>query len=681
MRRTRPTRRLSVTSRLAIAVIVVAASAIATASAVGLVTGTRANDRLVEQRLVAAVSAERFEARAALDRLRSQIGLLASSPSTAEAIERLARVTAELTVPSGAVLVDERDELRDQYLRSVIPELERTAGGDLDVTELVPDSAVGIHLQHAFSSGSADPAGRSEIDLPAVDTAWAAAHAEIHSSQRRTLGRLGGDDLLLIDPDGTVLYSVTKAADFATNVAFGPHAVGPLGRTLRTRLEPDGGAIITELATYAPALGRPVLFVVAPVVLDDGRIAALAVRYGVDLLNGVLSADDGRPIALGDTGELHLAGADNRKRTDPRAFREDPRRYLAEATGAGTIETGAADIVTARGTTALVTRTDGDVVAEALALGGRSSVLERTDHLGRNSLLIAVPLGLDDLEWVVVAQITAEEASGPLDLYRQRLLVLTAALVVAVTFSGMAWANRLAFPLRALTDRAVDGEPAPDGLMRRSGGPAPRSSEIVTLVEQFRDIDETLAAQRAAATQAHETWLATLRSLLPSHLVRRVDGRDQVTHDVAPAATVVVVVAHELDEVTPEEFDELLARVDVVAQRRDVERVAVVGDTIVAVVGHRSPVLDHARRGAMFADEIVRSPIGNVRFAAGLASGAVLTGLSGPAHLVYDAWGPTATLARLAAEEARPGEVGLDPSIVERLPADLLASLPVAVRS
>lgn len=149
-RRTGSTRRLSVASRLAIAVIVVAASAIATASAIGLVTGTRANDRLIEQRLVAAVSAERFEVQAALGRLRSQIGLLATSPSTADSIERLRIATAELALPSPTVLADQRDSLRDQYLRSVIPELERTAGGDLDITELMPDSATGVHLQHAF---------------------------------------------------------------------------------------------------------------------------------------------------------------------------------------------------------------------------------------------------------------------------------------------------------------------------------------------------------------------------------------------------------------------------------------------------------------------------------------------------------------------------------------------------
>lgn len=702
-RRTGSTRRLSVASRLAIAVIVVAASAIATASAIGLVTGTRANDRLTEKRLVAAVSAERFEVQAALTRLRSQIGLLATSPSTADSIERLRAATAELTLPSPAVLADQRDSLRDQYLRSVIPELERTVGGDLDITELVPDSAIGVHLQHAFSSGSADPDGRGEIDLPEVDADWAELHAEIHSFHRRTAARLGADDLLLIDPDGTVLYSVTKAPDFATNVAFGPHGTGPLGQALRTKLDPGGTALITELATYAPALGRPTWFIVAPIPLDDGRTAALAVRFGVDALHDVLGGADGSPIALGETGELHLAGPDNRKRTDPRSFREDPRQYLADAEAAGTIDASEAAIIGARGTTALVTRTDGDAVAQALELGDLSPLLERTDHLGRQTLVIAAPLRLagiergdldqDDLEWVVVAQITAAEAGAPLDRYRQRLLVLTAALVVVVTFAGMAWANRLASPLRTLTDHLTDGgrtetldDAARPAIAGPTGspdtddtpaGPRVRSSELVSLVDRFHEMDRTLEAQRRAATQAHETWLATLRSLLPAHLVRRVDGRDEITHDVAPAATVVVLVAHDLDEVTPTEFDELLAHIDVVGQRRDVERIAVLGDTIVTVVGHRSPILDHARRAVLFADELLRSPIGSarIRLAAGVASGAVLTGLSGPEHLVYDVWGPTATRAHRVVERAAPGALELDPSTAERLPADLIGTL------
>ena len=198
-------------SRLAIAIIVVAASAIATASAVGLVTGTRANDRLVEQRLVTAVSAERFEAQAALARLRSQIGLLASSPSTADTIRRLETATAELTLPPTEVLAEQRQALRDQYLSSVMPRLEQAASGDLDITELIPATAVGIHLQQAFSSGLADPTARSGTDLPDVDPVWAGLHAEIHSGWRRTAARLDAEDLLLIAPDGTALYSVTKA--------------------------------------------------------------------------------------------------------------------------------------------------------------------------------------------------------------------------------------------------------------------------------------------------------------------------------------------------------------------------------------------------------------------------------------------------------------------------------------
>lgn len=680
MRGSRPIRRLSVASRLAIAVIVVAASAIATASAVGLVTGSRANDRLVEQRLVAAVSAERFEVQAALERLRSQITLLAASPSTADSIQRLRTATDQLTLPGPIVLADEQEALRDHYLRSVIPVLERTAGGDLDTTDLVPDSAVGIHLQHAFLTDARDPAARSTIDTPAIDPDWAALHAEIHSFQRRTAARLRADDLLLIDADGEVLYSVSKAPDFATNVAFGPHAGGPLGQTLRSAPGPAAGAVITELATYAPALGQPSWFVVAPVLLADGSTGSLAVRFGVDALHRTLGGTDGAPVELGETGELHLAGADNRKRTDPRAFRDDPREYVADAVAAGTLTSDEADLIIARGTTALITRTDGDAVAAALDLDARSPLLERTDHLGRQSLVVAVPLGLDDLEWVVIAQLTADEASGPLVLYRQRLLVLTAALVVVITFAGMAWANRLVAPLRALTDRLTRHDRTSiDAHLPTAApaGPAPRSIEMLTLVDRFTAMEASLDAQHDAATEAHETWLATLRSLLPAHLVRRVDAGDDLTHDVAPAASVVVLVAHGLDAVTPVEVDELLAHVDLVAQRRDVERVAVLGDSIMAVVGHRTPVLDHARRAALFADELVRSGVGStpIRLGAGLASGAVLTGLSGAEHLVYDVWGPTATRAFVEAHRAPPGEIRLDDSMIDRLPHDLAASL------
>jgi adenylate cyclase len=124
--------------------------------------------------------------------------------------------------------------------------------------------------------------------------------------------------------------------------------------------------------------------------------------------------------------------------------------------------------------------------------------------------------------------------------------------------------------------------------------------------------------------------------------------------------------------------------------RHGVERVKLLGDSCFVVVGHQGPLLDHARRAAEFAREVIgavddlhgrhdpdgrhdrhdrHDPDGGIALAAGLASGPVSTGLGGSDRLVYDVWGRTATIAYEHARRAGPGTVEIDASTAERLPA------------
>ena len=707
-------RRFSVATRLAIAIVAVSATAIAATSAVGLWAGGEANDRLLQRRLVSIAAAEAWELRATIEGVRAQVGMLAASPATAEALDRFGGAD-RVAVPDREQLTLERDALRAHVRETVLPTLERATTGAVDVDDLLPDSDLGIHLQHAFvpTDPGTDPIA---IDVPDLEGPWAAAHAELHPRYRTVLDRLGADDLYLIDPAGDIVYSVAKRTDFATNVAFGTHSSGTLGLTFRRLRDPDTAPstpagtdpagtdpagtdpIVTDMAPYAPALGSPAWFISAPVVVDGELAGMLAVRLGIEPLHDVLvGGPDGRDaLGFGETGELYLAGPDRRLRTDPRGYRDDPRGYVAAATEAGTLGETDADVIDARGSTVLVQRTDGDVVAQA------GAVLGRTDHLGRRSLMHATELDVDGLDWVLVSQITRAEVDEPLDRYRRTLLLVAAVLVAAVTFGGVAWANRLALPVRAIgerlrrrrrdgTDAAGEG-PAPDAPDTGTDLPDHRCTEFARLADGVAAMDAELTERRAEVARAHDEWVATLRALLPAHVASRIDAGDTALLELAPAATVTVLVLHGADahDVGRADLDAVLDVIDTVAERHAVERVKLLGDSCFTVVGHRQPLLDHARRAAEFAREVIgavddlhgrhdpddrhdrhdpHDPDGGIALAAGLASGPVSTGLGGSDRLVYDVWGRTATIAYEHARRAGPGTVEIDASTAERLPA------------
>jgi len=112
-------------------------------------------------------------------------------------------------------------------------------------------------------------------------------------------------DLLLMDTDGNVVYSVAKESDLATNLLTGPLRNTVLAKGYRQALrflQSD----LTPFAQYAPSGDRPAAFLVAPVLVDGIPIGALALQINADRLEPVV-ADR---TALAATGETVLAQRD-----------------------------------------------------------------------------------------------------------------------------------------------------------------------------------------------------------------------------------------------------------------------------------------------------------------------------------------------------------------------------------
>lgn len=667
-------------TRLATSVVAVTAVTVAVTSVVGVRSGMQATERLLEQRLASIRSAELFELTSLVESTRGIVAGLADSPMTADALDRFATSFAEVELPDRATLAEQRDEVAERVARDLVPALAAASARPVGPRDLVPETDVGVHLHHLVLQRIAEPDGElgptlaRDVDDPGGDSRWAAVHADLHPHYRTVAARLGADDLALVASDGTVVYSVEKAPDFATNLRIGPQSGGSLATTLRSFVTGGRDPVVTDLSAYEPALGRPTWFLAAPVVVDGELRGMVAIRLGVERLNEVLADGTGGDEGFGETGEVYLAGSDNRLRSDPRRFREAPGAYLTDAREASTLTDAEVDLARARGSTALLQRADGDVVGAA-AGDGSTELLRRVDHLGRDSLMVATPFEVADLEWVIVAQLTHDEAARPVTDYRRLLLLVAAVVMALVTFGAVAWANRVVRPVRLVSERlrerraglaALADDPVPATTSRRHG-----CDEFQRLVDGFAAMDAQLLTRRHEIEVAHQEWLDVLRSLLPSSVADRIDEGDRSVFDRVPSATVAVVVLHgaELDAGA----DAVIATLDRIAERHGLERVKLVGDSCFVAVGHRQPVLDHARRAVVFARELVDELTEHhtVRPGVGVASGSVNVGLSGSAKLVYDVWGPTVAEAYALARRVAPGDVAWSDQTAERLPDDV----------
>lgn len=147
-------------------------------------------------------------------------------------------------------------------------------------------------------------AGRSKYDR---------AHKSVHGSFRDYRRDRGYQDIYLIDGDGTIIYSVMKAADFGTNLLSGQWKDSPLSRLFQTSMNGDAKAVhYSDFQPYSATDGQQASFLATPIAIGKKKIGALVYRLPTDWAGYFTSRFQG----LGKTGDLFLVGADGLARSD-----------------------------------------------------------------------------------------------------------------------------------------------------------------------------------------------------------------------------------------------------------------------------------------------------------------------------------------------------------------------------
>ncbi|WP_434341150.1 methyl-accepting chemotaxis protein [Motilimonas cestriensis] len=135
-------------------------------------------------------------------------------------------------------------------------------------------------------------------------------------------------DLFLIDQQGLVFYSVTKEADYQTNMRNGPYSTSGLAQVFNKATQQKSFQIV-DFAPYSPSNNEPASFIATQVTLNN-QPYVLALQLSIDEINSIMQLREG----LGDTGETYLVGPDNLMRSD--SFL-DPTNRSIKASFAGTV--------------------------------------------------------------------------------------------------------------------------------------------------------------------------------------------------------------------------------------------------------------------------------------------------------------------------------------------------------
>ncbi len=260
------------------------------------------------------------------------------------------------------------------------------------IEAMLQDFAAGLNTLNAVVAAELDPA----------------QPLQLHKSLHAIGTELGFYDVFVIAPDGLVVYSVAREADFHSNLINGPYAGSNLAKAFqRARSQPDQ-LILEDFQPYAPSKGEPAAFMAKSLTVGT-ELYVIAAQLSIDKINAVMQVREG----MGQTGESYLVGPDLRMRSDSYL---DSRNHTVRASFAGAIQTHGVDTEAAKA-----------------ALQGQSGLRYINDYNGNPVVSAFAPVDVFGLNWAVLAEVDVAEIAAPAQrMLWIGLMVILVAVLAAV---------------------------------------------------------------------------------------------------------------------------------------------------------------------------------------------------------------------------------------------------------
>jgi len=309
-----------------------------------------------------------------------------------------------------------------------------------------------MNLQYQYIAANPHPLGsKSNLDHANDGSRYSELHGALHPFLRTALRRFGLYDIFLVEPrGGTIVYTVFKELDFATSLVNGPYAKSRLGDAFRLSwaLDKPGMVALSEFGEYLPSYNDQAAFLGTPIFDGGKKIGVLIVQVPIDKINSVMTHEGKwKERGLGDSGETYLvSAADGTPRSVARLAVEDLEAYAKSVGDAGFAQ-GLVNAVAAKGTSIglvpIKTQATADVFERGTAGFGVYENYAKVPVLGAYA-----PLSVLGLKWAIVAEIKSAEAFAPVTAVREKVVVWSTGIAVALLGLGLLIAFSL---LRSVT--------------------------------------------------------------------------------------------------------------------------------------------------------------------------------------------------------------------------------------
>jgi len=267
----------------------------------------------------------------------------------------------------------------------------------------------------------------SEVDVAEAFNPKVANNDEFY---QHYISKYGYYDLFLINPNGHIFYTVTKEADFNTNILNGKYADSNLGQLI-TEISRTNQYGFVDFASYEPSNGDPAAFIGQPLLKANGQVALyVALQIPLEGIQAIMEIREG----MGKTGESYLVGSDLRMRSD--SFL-DPKGHTVKASFSGSIEENGVDTEAAK-----------------RALKGERGTDIIIDYNGNPVLSSFDRIEFDSFNWAILSEIDEPEAFASIHNNTIFMLILMVAIIIVISLIGMFIGKRMATPITEIADVA-----------------------------------------------------------------------------------------------------------------------------------------------------------------------------------------------------------------------------------
>jgi len=320
------------------------------------------------------------------------------------------------------------------------------------------------------------PGSKQLLDKAADDSGYTKYHLENHPWFRKLTEDRGYADVMLVDDEGNIVYSVLKEQDFATNLVEGPWKETVLAEAVaRLGENPEPGQVVmTDFYAYGPRGDAPTAFIATPLFVRGEFAGGLVFHIPATLIDQLMRDTTG----MGDTGETILVGADHLLRSSSRVSGEEA-----------------------------VLNATADTEAANRALADEEGTVQGTNYLGTAVYSVYKPLDFEGVRWAVLGEMSEAEILGPVREMRNILAIVGAVMFVLLAGIGYTTARSALRPVVQMT--GVMNELSQGNLEVEIPG-AGRGDEIGEMagaVEVFRENmvrNEEMKAEQERAQQRRE---------------------------------------------------------------------------------------------------------------------------------------------------------------------------------